>query len=143
MIKLGNQIAHGLRDKTLIALNGDLGAGKSVLVRSIIHALGYPGRVKSPTYTLIESYKLAETRRGINRIAHLDLYRLADPEELEYLGFDDVLHDHELVCIEWPEKAQDRLPAEQIRIDIAYAEAESRLVTIYSEYPLLISQESS
>ncbi|MFK7853486.1 MAG: tRNA (adenosine(37)-N6)-threonylcarbamoyltransferase complex ATPase subunit type 1 TsaE [Granulosicoccus sp.] len=143
MIKLGGQIAHGIRGKALIALNGDLGAGKSVLVRSIIHALGYPGRVKSPTYTLIESYTLDESRRGISRIAHLDLYRLADPDELEYLGFDDVLYDHELVLIEWPEKAQDRLPAEQIRIDIAYAESEARLVNIYSEYPLLIPQESS
>lgn len=143
MQTLGAQLALSLAGRTLILLDGDLGAGKSVLVRAVIHTLGYSGRVKSPTYTLIESYELEDDKFGIKRIAHLDLYRLFDPDELEYLGFDDVMDTHELVFIEWPEKARDRLPTEQIRIVIAYAGVDSRLVEISSSYPLKITQESS
>jgi tRNA threonylcarbamoyladenosine biosynthesis protein TsaE len=143
MQRLGAQLANGLAGRTLILLDGELGAGKSVLVRALIHALGYTGRVKSPTYTLIESYELEEKKSGIAHIAHLDLYRLADPDELEYLGFDDVMDSHELVLIEWPEKALDRLPAGQIHIQISYAGDNTRRVDISSSCRLAITQETS
>lgn len=143
MQTLGGQLAHSLAGKTLILLGGELGTGKSVLVRALIHALGYAGRVKSPTYTLIESYELEGKKSGITRIAHLDLYRLADPDELEYLGFDDVMDSHELVMIEWPEKALDRLPVGQIHIQIYYTGDNTRRVDISSSYPLVITQETS
>lgn len=143
MQTLGAQLANSLAGKTLILLDGELGAGKSVLVRALIHALGYTGRVKSPTYTLIESYELDGNPSGIARVAHLDLYRLADPDELEYLGFDDVMDSHELVVIEWPEKALGRLPDGHIQIQIYYAGDDTRRVDISSSYPLVVTQESS
>ena len=143
MQTLGAQLANTLAGRTLVLLDGELGAGKSVLVRALIHGLGYAGRVKSPTYTLIESYDLEETKSGITRIAHLDLYRLADPDELEYLGFDDVMDSHELVLIEWPEKPLDRLPAAQINIQITYTGDSTRRVDISSSCRLAIAQESS
>jgi len=142
MQQLGAELASELTGNTLIMLDGELGVGKSVLVRALIHALGYAGRVKSPTYTLIESYEIEANQTGITRIAHLDLYRLADPEELEYLGFDDVLDNHQLVLIEWPEKALERLPAAQINIRISYADNHSRCVEISSVQPLAITQET-
>lgn len=125
---IGVALAERLRANTLITLTGELGAGKSVLARAIIQALGYSGRVKSPTYTLIESYQLEDTTRCIQSIAHLDLYRLADPEELHYLGFEDVLDEHDLVIIEWPEKGAGLIPEPQLRVHIDYAPAGGRTV---------------
>lgn len=104
MVALGRRLAGVLPPRLLVTLSGELGAGKSVLARSIIEALGVTGRIKSPTYTLLESYQAPN-----RRIAHLDLYRLADPDELHYLGFDDVLAEHELILIEWPGNAGGRL----------------------------------
>ena len=117
---LGKQLCERLPESALITLSGDLGAGKSVLVRSMIHALGYEGRVKSPTYTLIELYEANASDGRSWRIAHLDLYRLVDPEELDYLGVDEVLSEQNLVLIEWPEQAGDRLPAADLHITINY-----------------------
>ncbi len=104
MVALGQRLVRVLPPRLLISLTGELGAGKSVLARSMIEALGVTGRIKSPTYTLLETYQ-APSRR----IAHLDLYRLEDPDELHYLGFDDVLAEHELILIEWPQKAGGQL----------------------------------
>jgi len=130
---LGASLVNKLTSGTLLSLRGELGAGKSVLARAMVHAAGYEGGVKSPTYTLIESYALTSPRGEIRRIAHLDLYRLADPEELHYLGFDDVLDSHDLVLIEWPEKAGDLMPPASIRINIEYAPEGGRIVTIESD----------
>jgi tRNA threonylcarbamoyladenosine biosynthesis protein TsaE len=94
------KLAPLIQDLGIVTLKGDLGAGKTTLVRAILSVLGYQGRVKSPTYTLVEPYQI-----GARRIYHFDLYRLADPEELEYLGFDDYLQEKALKLIEWPEKA--------------------------------------
>jgi len=101
MVALGRQLATVLPPRLLITLSGELGAGKSVLARSLIQALGYKGRIKSPTYALMETYEVPP-----RRVAHLDLYRLDDPEELHYLGFDDVLSERDLILVEWPEKAE-------------------------------------
>lgn len=130
MQALGVELAHCVLPGTLLTFSGELGAGKSVLVRSIIHALGYIGRVKSPTYTLIESYAVAaQTDSPIDNIAHLDLYRLQDPAELDYLGFDDVICDHDLILIEWPEQGGHRLPPADLHICITYANEDERHVT--------------
>ena len=104
MVSLGQRLVSVLPTRLLISLSGELGAGKSVLARSMIQALGVTGRIKSPTYTLLETYHVPK-----RRIAHLDLYRLEDPDELHYLGFDDVLAEHELILIEWPQKAGRQL----------------------------------
>ena len=84
----------------LLGLTGPLGAGKTTLARGLLRALGVGGRIKSPTYTLIEPY---ETMAG--PVHHLDLYRLVEPGELEFLGLPDFLDEPGLVLVEWPEKA--------------------------------------
>ena len=126
---LGGELARCVPKGSLWTLSGELGAGKSVLVRSVIHALGYEGRVKSPTYTLIEIYDVADrTDSLINSIAHLDLYRLQDPAELDYLGFDDVIRENDLVMIEWPEQGGDRVPPPSLHMSITYAAGDQRRV---------------
>lgn len=130
MQNLGTQLALGLQPGALIALSGDLGAGKSVLARALIHALGYEGHVKSPTYTLVETYELVNASRSITRLAHLDLFRLAEPEELLYLGFEDLLTENGLVIIEWPEKAGDFLPIPTHSVRIDYLSGGGRRVRL-------------
>lgn len=131
MQQLGSELSKLLPRGSLVTLSGELGAGKSVLVRSTIHGFGYRGRVKSPTYTLIETYSVPETNHeqaGL-QLAHLDLYRLTDPDELEYLGFDDVLSNHDVVFIEWPEQGADRLPEAALHVTISYGEGDTRQVS--------------
>ncbi|MDB4223925.1 tRNA (adenosine(37)-N6)-threonylcarbamoyltransferase complex ATPase subunit type 1 TsaE [Granulosicoccus sp.] len=125
MQNFGSRLVKSLPEKALVTLSGELGAGKSVLARAMIHALGYEGRVKSPTYTLIETYEASHAGQSATRIAHLDLYRLSDPEELEYLGFDDVLANNNLVIIEWPEQGEGRVPAANLNVSIEYADTDS------------------
>lgn len=128
MQSLGERVVRLFRGHNLITLSGDLGAGKSVLVRSMIQAMGFEGRVKSPTYTLMEVYEVKSSSAMASQwpdqervqLAHLDLYRLADPEELDYLGFADLLDTCQLIMVEWPEKGEGRLPVADLHIDIAY-----------------------
>ncbi|MFK8082314.1 MAG: tRNA (adenosine(37)-N6)-threonylcarbamoyltransferase complex ATPase subunit type 1 TsaE [Granulosicoccus sp.] len=136
MLALGGHMSSALPKGVLMTLEGELGAGKSFLARAIIHAAGYVGRVKSPTYTLIETYDIESAPDESRHIAHLDLYRLADPDELHYLGLDDVLDTHDLVMIEWPERAGDLLPAADVCVRIDYAESGGRIVTIKSTIAL-------
>ena len=98
-----------------IFLEGDLGAGKTALVRALMKSGGYRGRVKSPTYTLIESYPLGETR-----VHHLDLYRVGDAEELAYLGIRDLVSEPGLCLVEWPQRGVGFLPAPDLRILLRY-----------------------
>jgi len=130
MQSFGKQLARALPDKALVTLAGELGAGKSVLARAMIHSLGYEGRVKSPTYTLIETYEATDAKNSVTRIAHLDLYRLSDPAELDYLGFDDVMISNNLVIIEWPEQGEGRLPVATLDMQIEYAMKEPTSETV-------------
>jgi len=100
----------------VIFLEGDLGAGKTTLVRALIKSRGYRGRVKSPTYTLIESYVLNGTQ-----IHHLDFYRVADAEELTYLGVRDLVSEPGLWLIEWPHRGLGFLPPADLRVLLSYA----------------------
>lgn len=102
-------------DAAVLTLHGDLGAGKTAFTRALLRALGHTGAVPSPTYTLVESYPLDALSVG-----HLDLYRLGYPDELDFLGFDEVLAEHDLICVEWPERAGDRLPAPGLELRLEY-----------------------
>ncbi|MFT4730074.1 MAG: tRNA threonylcarbamoyladenosine biosynthesis protein TsaE [Granulosicoccus sp.] len=130
MQSFGTTLVKSLPEKALVTLSGELGAGKSVLARAMIHSLGYEGRVKSPTYTLIETYEATNADNSVTRIAHLDLYRLSDPEELDYLGFDDVLVTNNLVIIEWPEQGEGRVPVASVHVTIEYALSETLSETL-------------
>jgi tRNA threonylcarbamoyladenosine biosynthesis protein TsaE len=113
--RLGARLAGSITP-AIVYLRGDLGAGKTTLARGFIHALGYAGKVKSPTYTLVEPYACERCP-----VFHLDLYRLADAEELEWLGLRDMLEEPALLLVEWPERGNGILPPADLTIDIGYS----------------------
>ncbi len=127
MLALGAELAKRFPNGGLITLHGELGAGKTTLVRGLLHSQGYSGVVKSPTYTLVEPYQL-----NGRDIYHFDLYRLADPEELEYMGIRDYLRPDSLCLVEWPEKAGGILPKADLQVFIRYAGTERQAELVQS-----------
>lgn len=114
--RLGAALADALGGEgCVIHLEGELGTGKTTLVRGLLRRLGHQGSVRSPTYTLVEPYSLA---RG--EVFHLDLYRLADPDELEFLGLRDLLEPDALLLVEWPERGRGVLPVADLTICIEH-----------------------
>ena len=129
MVAFGERLGREFfaQSKSLcVFLNGDLGAGKTTLSRGILRAFGHTGAVKSPTYTLVEEYVFSG-----RRVYHFDLYRLGDPEELEYMGIRDYFSEGNLCLIEWPERGQGILPKPDVLIDVK-VQGEGRIIYISS-----------
>ena len=110
-LALGAALAAGLQPGMVIYLSGDLGAGKTTLARGLLRGLGYPGRVKSPTFTLVEVYKLSRLY-----LYHFDFYRFTSPRELGEAGFREHFNPETVSLVEWPENAAGMLPAADLKI---------------------------
>jgi tRNA threonylcarbamoyladenosine biosynthesis protein TsaE len=132
-VRFGERLARLLPKVAVVFLEGDLGAGKTTLVRGVLRGLGWGGNVKSPTYTIVEPYELDEVN-----LYHFDLYRLADPEELEYLGLREML-GHGMLFFEWPERGEGFLPQPDCVIRIAHKQ-QGRALTIETADPGLQQQ---
>jgi len=139
-LDLGAQLAHQLPEKGIVFLHGTLGAGKTTLVRGILQAFGHQGSTKSPTYTIVEPYtilnkvntnnsasnkstsnKVSQNKITVRKVYHFDLYRLAEAEELEYMGIRDYFDEKALCFIEWPENGDGFLPEADFEITLSYS----------------------
>jgi len=127
-LALGRALAPLLQPGMVLHLCGDLGAGKTTLARGILRGLGFEGRVKSPTYTLLEPYKFSRLY-----LYHFDFYRFLDPQELEESGFREYFNSASVCLVEWPEKAPD-LPTADLTVDMrAQAQGRTTAITAHTE----------
>jgi tRNA threonylcarbamoyladenosine biosynthesis protein TsaE len=117
-----------------IELHGSLGAGKTTLVRHLLRALGVAGRIKSPSYAVLESYELGDWG-GEGEVSHFDFYRFADPREWEDAGFREIFTRPGLKLSEWPEKAEGMLPTPDLRIWLLTQDDDSRQVELQACTP--------
>ena len=116
LAEVARRFAANVGDGGVIFLEGDLGAGKTTFARALLSALGVGERIKSPTYSLVESYQV-----GAMRAHHLDLYRIAHAEELEWLGLSDLLDASTLLLVEWPQRGQSALPPADLNLEFSHA----------------------
>jgi tRNA threonylcarbamoyladenosine biosynthesis protein TsaE len=114
-IALGASLAHSLAPGLTVYLHGDLGSGKTTLTRSLLHAAGYAGHVRSPTYTLAEPYTIMIAGHPVDLI-HFDLYRMCSPEEFLEAGFREHFNQRNICIVEWPENGESVLPTPDIHI---------------------------
>lgn len=131
MEAFGGKLLASVRLPAVIYLYGELGTGKTTFVRGALRALGYQGLVKSPTFTVVESYSVNQ-----HTIHHFDLYRISDPEELDFIGIRDYASDSSITFFEWPEKGQTFIPAATLKITLRHA-GTARLAEIESHSNIL------
>lgn len=113
-LQAGRTFAKQLSAGSVVYLHGDLGAGKTTFVRGVLQGLGHAGKVKSPTYTLVEPYEAS----GVE-IYHFDLYRFADEYEWDAAGFSEYFNQHSICMVEWPEKAGNILPKPNVDVKLS------------------------
>lgn len=127
--RLGEALAAGVRPGRVLHLRGELGSGKTTLVRGLLRALGYAGRVKSPTYTLVEPYSLSKLH-----LYHFDFYRFKDRSEWLSSGFREYFSGDAVCIVEWPERAGGLLPPPDLDLHLQFA-GEARRATLESHTP--------
>lgn len=116
LVAVAQSLAHAMDRSGVVFLDGDLGAGKSTFVRALLGAMGVEERIKSPTYSLIETYQVAG-----HPVHHLDLYRIAGADELEWLGLPDLMGESTLLLVEWPQRANEALPTPDLWVRLEHA----------------------
>ena len=124
---LAARFARLIKAPMVLFLEGDLGAGKTTFARAFIHALGFKAYVKSPSYGLLESYAVS----GMT-ILHLDLYRIEDPEELDYLALRDLYDEKSVLMVEWPRKGVGHLPAPDLELEFL-EDTETRFISSFAK----------